>query len=128
MGSSEFNALMGEPHDWQSSDPGRNINTLCRVMLRESDEPLPDGPLGSNADLTNNFLNNNYPYTAKKCGDLPAPKGGAKACDDWFSGTFCSPFCQNNTDFAQALPKNRYVCGASGTWSPSNRFPDCSSK
>ncbi|XP_078343207.1 uncharacterized protein LOC144628957 isoform X2 [Oculina patagonica] len=61
-----------------------------------------------------------------KCSNLSPPDGGAMACDDWMLGTFCSPFCQNNTDFAQPLLQSMWVCGAKGTWFPSNRFPDCS--
>ncbi|XP_067018332.1 uncharacterized protein [Acropora muricata] len=62
-----------------------------------------------------------------ECGDLPPPKGaGARACDAWMFGRFCLPFCNNNSDFAQPILSNSmWVCGASGVWWPSNRFPDC---
>jgi len=60
-----------------------------------------------------------------ECSDLPPPKEGAKACDDWMFGSFCSPFCNNKSDFAQPLLSPMWVCGASGTWNPTNRFPDC---
>jgi len=69
-----------------------------------------------------------FTRTATKCSDLPPPKGGAKACDDWMFGTFCSPFCSNKSDFAQPLPATMWVCGARGTWMPTNRFPDCTSE
>ena len=70
----------------------------------------------------------NSPYADKKCSKLPPPDGGDRACDVWMFGRFCSPLCKNNTDFAQTLLQNLWVCGASGIWFPNNRFPDCSSK
>ncbi|KAJ7360012.1 hypothetical protein OS493_019099, partial [Desmophyllum pertusum] len=48
----------------------------------------------------------------KKCPALTPPKDGAMACDDWIFGTFCSPFCNNKTDFAQPLPTSIWACGA----------------
>ena len=69
-----------------------------------------------------------FTRAATKCSDLPPPKGGAKACDDWMFGTFCSPFCNNKSDFAQPLLSAMWVCGASGNWMPTNRFPDCTSE
>ena len=68
-------------------------------------------------------------HTAKDCIDLPPPKNGAKACDDWMLGRFCTPSCNRNWDFSQRLsPFAMWACGASGTWSPPTRWPDCSSK
>ena len=69
-----------------------------------------------------------FTRTAKGCSDLNPPKGGAKACDDWMFGTFCSPFCSNKSDFAQPLLSSMWVCGAKGNWMPTNRFPDCTSE
>ena len=68
-------------------------------------------------------------HTAKDCIDLPPPKNGAKACDDWAFGRFCSPSCNSNWDFTTPLPAYvMWVCGSSGTWFPPFRWPDCSSK
>ena len=68
-------------------------------------------------------------HTAKDCIDLAPPKNGAKACDDWAFGRYCTPSCNSKWDFTQEVPPfSIWVCGSSGTWSPSNRLPDCSSK
>ncbi|KAJ7360021.1 hypothetical protein OS493_019109 [Desmophyllum pertusum] len=61
----------------------------------------------------------------KKCPALTPPKDGAMACDDWMFGRFCSPFCNNKTDFAQPLPTSIWACGAKGFWLPPIRWPDC---
>ena len=67
-------------------------------------------------------------HTAKDCIDLPPPKNGAKACDDWAYGRHCTPFCNSNRDFAQPLPRFvTWACGASGIWSPATPWPDCTS-
>ncbi|CAH3141747.1 unnamed protein product [Porites lobata] len=63
----------------------------------------------------------------KDCIDLAPPKNGAKACDDWAFGRYCTPSCNSNWDFTQEVPPfTIWVCGSSGTWSPSSRLPDCS--
>jgi len=68
-------------------------------------------------------------YLANDCIELPPPKNGAKACDDWARGRMCSPFCNGNWDFTQQLPPFAvWSCGASGIWFPSNRWPDCTSE
>ena len=65
---------------------------------------------------------------AKQCPDLPPPKNGAKACDDWVFGRVCSPFCNDKWDFTTQVPSyTMWVCGLSGRWFP-GRWPDCSSK
>ncbi|XP_015761109.1 PREDICTED: sushi, von Willebrand factor type A, EGF and pentraxin domain-containing protein 1-like isoform X1 [Acropora digitifera] len=62
----------------------------------------------------------------KDCMDWPPPKNGAKACDDWFFGRVCSPFCNDQWDFAQEeFTTTLWICGGSGTWFPSERWPDC---
>ena len=54
------------------------------------------------------------------------PKNGAMACDDWMFGRFCSPFCNDQYDFAELLVAAVWACGASGIWFPLVDWPDCS--
>lgn len=68
-----------------------------------------------------------YIDLATPCPSLTPPKNGAKACDTWAFGRFCTPHCNNKYDFAVNIPLGvMWVCGASGVWAPSNRLPDCS--
>lgn len=63
---------------------------------------------------------------ARPCRARRPPKHGAVACDDWMFGRFCSPFCNDLYDFAQALPLfSVWACGASGVWLPPGNWPDC---
>lgn len=62
----------------------------------------------------------------KECPDLPPPKNGAKACDDWNFGRMCSPLCNDQWDFSQRLPFALWICGGTGKWFPPGRWPDCS--
>ena len=47
------------------------------------------------------------------------------ACDDWMFGRFCSPFCNDQYDFAEDLSTSVWACGASGVWLPPVDWPDC---
>ncbi|XP_020610488.1 sushi repeat-containing protein SRPX2-like [Orbicella faveolata] len=70
----------------------------------------------------------NFVVTVKPrpCRARRPPKHGAMACDDWMFGRFCSPFCNDLYDFAQALPLfSVWACGASGVWLPPGNWPDC---
>ena len=73
---------------------------------------------------------NFYVCPAKaNCMDLRPPKNGAMACDDWILGRFCSPFCNIQWTFSPKISEKLWVCGLmTGTWRPSSRFPDCTSK
>ena len=53
------------------------------------------------------------------------PKHGAMACDDWMFGSFCSPYCNDQYDFAMDLISSFWVCGANGVWRPPGNWPDC---
>ncbi|XP_068737640.1 uncharacterized protein [Montipora capricornis] len=59
------------------------------------------------------------------CEDIAPPLNGAKACDYWALGKYCSPFCNVNWDFTSTLAQSLWVCGASGKWFPHDRWPDC---
>ena len=68
------------------------------------------------------------------CPDLPAPLNGAKACETWLTGMFCTVHCNTGFGFVNQ-PQSLYVCSPDGTWhnakvqgkeTPS--LPDCSSK
>ncbi|XP_015752647.1 PREDICTED: sushi, von Willebrand factor type A, EGF and pentraxin domain-containing protein 1-like, partial [Acropora digitifera] len=66
------------------------------------------------------------------CPDLPAPLNGAKACETWLTGMFCTVHCNTGFGFVNQ-PQSLYVCSPDGTWhnakvqgkeTPS--LPDCS--
>ncbi|XP_013400095.1 multiple epidermal growth factor-like domains protein 6 isoform X2 [Lingula anatina] len=64
-----------------------------------------------------------------KCPDLHTPINGAVSCDTSGFGKFCTLQCQNPYDFdlpafMRSVPYY-YVCGSSGTWSPTIQVPDC---
>lgn len=68
-------------------------------------------------------------FKAKPCPALKPPDNGAKSCDLWMFGRFCTPMCNSNYDFAIPIPPfTMWACGATGKWRPSNKLPDCSSK
>ncbi|XP_031559986.1 uncharacterized protein LOC116296157 isoform X2 [Actinia tenebrosa] len=61
------------------------------------------------------------------CPSLTPPKNGAKACDTWAFGRFCTPQCNSKHDFAVSISIGMiWVCGSSGVWNPPNGLPDCS--
>lgn len=62
---------------------------------------------------------------ATECIEKRPPKNGAMTCDDWMFGRFCSPFCNDQYDFAIDLPTSVWACGASGVWLPPIGWSDC---
>ncbi|XP_022110883.1 sushi, von Willebrand factor type A, EGF and pentraxin domain-containing protein 1-like [Acanthaster planci] len=65
--------------------------------------------------------------TPLPCAPLAPPRHGAKACDSWIYGRFCSMFCNANYDTPpHTNPLHTFLfCGQSGLWAPVRRFPDC---
>ncbi|KAI8480747.1 hypothetical protein Bbelb_415400 [Branchiostoma belcheri] len=116
-------------------------------------EPVFDDPTGSDLDVSSNIANNgslpwgdhSVTYTATNldngksatcvflvivrpvaCPPLNPPRFGALACDTWVYGKFCSMFCDAQHDIPRGTsPGDKYICGASGIWSPPPPVPDC---
>ncbi|XP_078611237.1 uncharacterized protein LOC144881802 isoform X2 [Branchiostoma floridae x Branchiostoma japonicum] len=116
-------------------------------------EPLFDDPTGGDLDVSANIANNgslpwgdhSVTYTATNvdngksvtctflvivrpvaCPPLNPPLHGALACDTWVYGKFCSMFCSAQYDIPRGSnPGDKYICGASGMWSPPPPVPDC---
>ncbi|XP_038055355.1 sushi, von Willebrand factor type A, EGF and pentraxin domain-containing protein 1-like [Patiria miniata] len=64
--------------------------------------------------------------TPVACQNLAAPRHGAKACDSWAYGRYCSMFCNVQYDVSTAdMFRTFLVCGSAGTWAPSSTFPMC---
>ncbi|XP_038055058.1 sushi, von Willebrand factor type A, EGF and pentraxin domain-containing protein 1-like [Patiria miniata] len=65
--------------------------------------------------------------TPHACMDLPAPRNGAKACDSWAYGRFCSMLCNANYDVGPRDGSRTFLtCGLNGMWSPPpGVFPNC---
>ena len=70
----------------------------------------------------------------KSCPDLPPPENGAKACEMWLTGVFCTVHCNEGYGFVEQ-PEDVYFCTPGGTWmnafvngQKAPAFPDCSSK
>ncbi|XP_071786151.1 uncharacterized protein [Asterias amurensis] len=66
--------------------------------------------------------------TPISCPELNEPRNGAKACDEWAYGHFCSMFCNENYDVSRDLDTSVFLCGLSGRWTPLPKFPDCNRK
>ncbi|CAG2206585.1 unnamed protein product [Mytilus edulis] len=66
----------------------------------------------------------------KPCPTINVPVNGALLCNSWRTdyGQFCTYFfCkESHTVPRGVMVDNFYVCGASGTWMPSNTVPNCS--
>ncbi|XP_076073433.1 E-selectin-like [Mytilus galloprovincialis] len=63
------------------------------------------------------------------CPTINVPVNGALICNNWRTdyGQFCKFFCQESFTVPRGvMVDNFYVCGASGTWMPSNTIPNCS--
>ncbi|XP_035695798.1 sushi, von Willebrand factor type A, EGF and pentraxin domain-containing protein 1-like [Branchiostoma floridae] len=116
-------------------------------------EPVFDDPTGGDLDVSANIANNgslpwgdhSVTYTATNvdngksvtctflvivrpvaCPPLNPPLHGALACDTWVYGKFCSMFCSAQYDIPRGSnPGDKYICGASGIWSPPPPVPDC---
>ncbi|XP_038054961.1 sushi, von Willebrand factor type A, EGF and pentraxin domain-containing protein 1-like [Patiria miniata] len=65
--------------------------------------------------------------TPHACIDLPAPRNGAKACDSWAYGRYCSMLCNANYDVTPRDSSRTFLtCGLNGMWSPPpGVFPNC---
>ncbi|KAL9960417.1 hypothetical protein ACROYT_G033872 [Oculina patagonica] len=70
--------------------------------------------------------------TGYTCPNIPAPLNGAKACETWLTGMFCTVHCNEGFGFA-IKPHPVYFCTPDGTWKnakvPGKKtpsFPDCS--
>ncbi|CAC5362981.1 CSMD [Mytilus coruscus] len=66
---------------------------------------------------------------SKPCPTINVPVNGALICNDWRTdyGQFCTFFCKESYTVPRGvIMDDFYVCGASGTWMPSNTIPNCS--
>ncbi|XP_020600487.1 sushi, von Willebrand factor type A, EGF and pentraxin domain-containing protein 1-like [Orbicella faveolata] len=63
------------------------------------------------------------------CPDLQAPLNGAKACETWLKGMFCTVHCNEGFGFV-VQPEALYVCSPKGIWINAGKetpsLPDCS--
>ncbi|XP_038055062.1 sushi, von Willebrand factor type A, EGF and pentraxin domain-containing protein 1-like [Patiria miniata] len=67
--------------------------------------------------------------TPVACQNLPAPRHGAKACDSWAFGRYCSMLCNVQYDVSAADKFCTFLlCDTKGTWVPCSSFPDCNRK
>lgn len=70
--------------------------------------------------------------TDHTCPDLPSPLNGAKACETWLTGMFCTVHCNYGYAFVEQ-PQKVYVCTPDGSWQNAivkgkntPALPDCS--
>ncbi|KAL8565044.1 hypothetical protein ACOMHN_003420 [Nucella lapillus] len=83
-------------------------------------------------DAENNSAECSFTVIVKPfdCVEPAAPKHGAKVCQTWLHGSFCTLQCLPSY-FHEELPPTFYVCGQLGSWDPPLRdpghFPACSS-
>ncbi|XP_022110885.1 sushi, von Willebrand factor type A, EGF and pentraxin domain-containing protein 1-like [Acanthaster planci] len=65
--------------------------------------------------------------TPHECVDLRPPRNGAKACDSWAFGRFCSMLCNENYDVSpRDIARTFLTCGPDGVWAPPpSFFPPC---
>ncbi|XP_078695719.1 CUB and sushi domain-containing protein 3-like, partial [Branchiostoma floridae x Branchiostoma belcheri] len=129
------------------------ITATDRLVEVSWPEPVFDDPTGSDLEVSSNIANNgslpwgdhSVTYTATNvdngksasctflviirpvaCPPLNPPQNGALACDTWVYGKFCSMFCNAQHDIPRGhSPGDKYICGASGIWSPPPPVPDC---
>ncbi|XP_071132601.1 uncharacterized protein [Mytilus edulis] len=63
------------------------------------------------------------------CPSINVPSNGALVCNNWRTdyGQFCRFLCKESYTVPRGVMMDHfYVCGASGSWMPSNTIPNCS--
>ncbi|OWF52999.1 Sushi, nidogen and EGF-like domain-containing protein 1 [Mizuhopecten yessoensis] len=115
------------------TDPmGTNLTVTHNYPFNRWKFPWGDFTVQYSALKASNGLNTeclfNVSVRPHPCPTLNVPIGGAKVCNGWKSdfGQYCMIFCDASHDVYPGIDVNQwYVCGASGSWKPSAKLPDC---
>ncbi|XP_022108062.1 sushi, von Willebrand factor type A, EGF and pentraxin domain-containing protein 1-like [Acanthaster planci] len=134
--------------------PDQNITAYDRLTTVTWQEPVFQDPTGGELNIICNHPSgssfgvgsHNIQYNATRlrnnrftvcqfmvtitlvpCTLPEPPRNGARVCDKWAYGHFCSMLCNEKYDLAPTSdPLHAFLsCGFSGQWRPAQMFPHC---
>ncbi|XP_071132597.1 sushi, nidogen and EGF-like domain-containing protein 1 [Mytilus edulis] len=118
--------LFTDPHNFA-------IKVTANYPSNEFTFPWGDFKVSYTAVKPTNGLSTNCLFNISlrpnPCPQINVPANGALLCNNWKTdyGQFCKFFCKESYTVPRGVMiDNFYVCGASGTWMPSNTIPNCS--
>ncbi|XP_052070060.1 fibropellin-3-like isoform X3 [Mytilus californianus] len=109
------------------------IDVTANYLSNEFTFPWGDFNVSYSAVKPSNGLRTNCLFgislRPNPCPPINVPANGALICNNWRTdyGQFCTFFCKDSYTVPRGvILDDFYVCGASGSWTPTNTIPDCS--
>ncbi|CAC5361885.1 unnamed protein product [Mytilus coruscus] len=109
------------------------IDVTANYLTNEFTFPWGDFNVSYSAVKPSNGLSTDCLFgvslSPNPCTPINAPVNGALICNNWRTdyGQFWTFFCKESDTVPQCVIIDDFdVCGASGSWTPTNTIPDCS--